>query len=321
MCYISNLLKDNFPEIFSQINIEKTLEKYPNINLNKITCGCDKKFVWHCHVCGFSYEQTVKDKTRKHYGCPICNNKKIISGYNDLHTWCIKNNRKDILDEWDPSNTVKITEISRNYNHLVKFICKCGHHYEQTVCDKTNKSTTCPYCTNQKVLPGYNDLKTWCYKNNREDILKDWVYDKNLCKPENITPFSNKYIWFNCPVCHGNYGAVVSNKTARKCGCPYCTNYKALSGFNDLQTKYPDIAAEWDYERNYPLTPDKVMPGCNKKYWWICKNHHSYSMSPLNRTARGSGCPKCHSHSSKPELLIYKVCNCISIKKQNHALK
>ncbi len=41
-------------------------------------------------------------------------------------------------------------------------------------------------------------------------------------------------------------------------------------GVNDLNTYSPEIAAEWDYQRNGELTPDKVMPFSNRKVWWQC---------------------------------------------------
>ena len=39
---------------------------------------------------------------------------------------------------------------------------------------------------------------------------------------------------------------------------------------NDLETKFPDIAKEWDYEKNAPLTPKQILAGSNKKVWWLC---------------------------------------------------
>ena len=35
-----------------------------------------------------------------------------------------------------------------------------------------------------------------------------------------------------------------------KTACPFCSHKKLLSGYNDLATTYPQIAAEWDYEKN-----------------------------------------------------------------------
>lgn len=37
--------------------------------------------------------------------------------------------------------------------------------------------------------------------------------------------------------------------------CPYCKDRKLLRGYNDLATAYPELVAEWDFERNGDLGP------------------------------------------------------------------
>ena len=103
------------------------------------------------------------------------------------------------------------------------------------------------------------------------------------------------------------YQTAVCNRTRKHTGCPYCSNQKVFPGFNDLQTRYPEIAKEWDYTKNYPITPDHVMPGTHTKYFWICPKGHSYSASPHNRTNRLSLCPECIHRKSTEELLIYDI--------------
>ncbi len=36
------------------------------------------------------------------------------------------------------------------------------------------------------------------------------------------------------------------------------------------------LTAEWDIEKNAPLTPQDVAPGSHKIVWWRCQNGHSY---------------------------------------------
>ena len=55
----------------------------------------------------------------------------------------------------------------------------------------------------------------------------------------------------------------------------------------------PEIAKEWDYERNNGSLPSQIKPHSNKKYYWICPIcGNSYPAYPGNRV-NGSGCPKC----------------------------
>ena len=69
---------------------------------------------------------------------------------------------------------------------------------------------------------------------------------------------------------------------------------KLIKGVNDLQTTYPGLAKEWDYEKNYPLTPSDISYGCGKFFYWICPNgHESYLQSPNKRTSQNAGCQLC----------------------------
>ena len=68
---------------------------------------------------------------------------------------------------------------------------------------------------------------------------------------------------------------------------------KLIPGYNDLQSQYPDIAAEWDFDENFPKTPSNIAYSCNTKYKWICPQGHKYDASPNSRTNKKSGCKYC----------------------------
>ena len=65
-----------------------------------------------------------------------------------------------------------------------------------------------------------------------------------------------------------------------------------LKGFNDLQTIYPEIASEWDYEKN-DGTPSDYRYGSGYKAWWICQECNKSYQSPINIHTRGHKCPYC----------------------------
>nr|WP_304651089.1 zinc-ribbon domain-containing protein [Bacteroides acidifaciens] len=67
-----------------------------------------------------------------------------------------------------------------------------------------------------------------------------------------------------------------------------------------LSEVFPDLAKQWDYERNEVLTPDDVSYGSNKIVWWKCPLcGHSYRKKIANRTApakrkaESDKCPVC----------------------------
>ena len=50
---------------------------------------------------------------------------------------------------------------------------------------------------------------------------------------------------------------------------PYLSGKMVWTGFNDLATVNPQLAAEWDYKKNKKLTPEKVTVGKNMLVWWL----------------------------------------------------
>jgi len=54
----------------------------------------------------------------------------------------------------------------------------------------------------------------------------------------------------------------------------------------------PELAKEWDYEKNYPLMPEDFARYSNKKAWWKCKNKHIWEAT-ISHRSNGSGCPCC----------------------------
>ena len=64
---------------------------------------------------------------------------------------------------------------------------------------------------------------------------------------------------------------------------------------HSLAEDYPDVAAEWDYEKNDPLIPENFAPHSNDKVSWICqKCGFKWEAAIGDRTRPDStGCPAC----------------------------
>ncbi|RLA42339.1 MAG: hypothetical protein DRR42_23580, partial [Gammaproteobacteria bacterium] len=65
-----------------------------------------------------------------------------------------------------------------------------------------------------------------------------------------------------------------------------------------LVDTHPDIATQWDYDKNTPLVPDLFSKGSNQKFWWLCEKGHSYDAAINNRVSRESGCPVCYRENA-----------------------
>jgi hypothetical protein len=63
---------------------------------------------------------------------------------------------------------------------------------------------------------------------------------------------------------------------------------------NRLSVSNPELLDEWDYEKNAPLTPDRVPRASALKVFWICAScSNEWEARIANRTQLGRGCPIC----------------------------
>ena len=90
--------------------------------------------------------------------------------------------------------------------------------------------------------------------------------------PESISERSGiKVYWllpYDDPATGAHYDFVwqarVCDRVLDENGCPYLAGKKVWAGFNDLRTKYPEIAAQWHPTKNGDLSPEKVTAGSSK---------------------------------------------------------
>lgn len=235
-----------------------------------VTAGSGKKLPWKCPQ-GHSYESVVVSRAGSmQTNCPICSGNKIVAGINDFATK-FPELAKEAVD-WDPS------AFGPNSNQRKEWRCSRGHQWITAIGNRA-RGSGCPYCAGQKILPGFNDLAFL----NPELAKEAHGWDPSLVAPQsNVTKewvCSKKHIWKAAP----------SDRT-RGNGCPFCGGQKVLSGFNDLETLYPDLAKEangWD--------PKTVSPGSSKKLSWKCSLGHTWDAIVYSRR-NGNGCAVCAGH-------------------------
>ena len=210
----------------------------------------------------------------------------------------------EIAAEWHPTKNGDI-EPSMVYAHSAKvvwWLCPKSHTYNMPIDKRTMRGFGCPYCSGHRVLPGFNDLGT-----KRPDLSKEWNYEMNgNTTPSEVTPNSNQRVWWICPTCGYNYQAKISNRSNGN-GCPKCRYVKsgkssreaAVKRVGSIVERRPDLAAEWNYEKNQGLTPDEFTEHSNKKVWWIkpyddpeTGKHFEFEWEDyIANRAKGIGCP------------------------------
>ena len=150
------------------------------------------------------------------------------------------------------------------------------------------------------------------------EIAAEWHPTKNgTLTPDKVDKASRRTVWW-MGSCGHEWKMTVAERTratsesadgkqSKARGCPYCASKKVLFGFNDLETKYPDIAAEWHPIKNGDLKPSEVLAGSNKKVWWLGKCGHEWQASPDKRVYGSGQCPICYKEKRSPAVICVET--------------
>ena len=243
-----------------------------------ISAGNNEKFSWKCKK-GHRWKMSPDQRTRRGSDCQVCSNNQLLLGYNDLSTTHPQLAKQAV--GWDPKT------IMAGSGKSLKWQCKLGHQWSAIVESRTHRNTDCPYCANIKVFTGFNDLQS-----KVPEIAKE----SDGWNPENVIPGSQKKLNWKCPLEH-TYSATPGSRTGKnRSSCPICAGKKVLAGFNDLESKYPEIALQ-----AYNWDPTTITSGSRKKLKWICSEKHIWSSTVSDRTGpHKSGCPSCSKYGFNP---------------------
>jgi len=277
-------LTDRFPTVAAQWHPTRN----GNLRPDQVNAGTDAKVWWRCEQ-GHGWEAPVSRRTRQSTGCPVCTGRTVLAGYNDLATTF-----PDVAAQWHPTRNADRTpdQVSAGSGKKEWWRCEQGHEWEATVKDRTSGGSGCPVHSKRKLLAGYNDLAT-----TFPDVAAQWHPTRNGDRtPDQVFAGTNENAWWRCEEGH-EWEATVKDRTSGRCGCPVHSGRKLLSGFNDLATRFPDIAAQWHPTRNGDRTPAQVSAGTNTKVWWRCEEGHEWEAEVSTRTrtrtsnGNGNGCP------------------------------
>ena len=259
-----NDLQSQFPEIAKEAD---------GWDPTSVRFGSRQKLSWRCEK-GHLYAAVVSSRTQGS-GCPICSGLKVLTGFNDLRTKFPEIAAE--ADGWDPAS------VSPGSNQKQNWRCGEGHQYTSAIKSRT-QGNGCPICSGRQVLVGFNDLRT------RFSLI---AAEADGWDPVSVTTASGRKMTWRCRMGH-LYHAVVKSRTNGS-GCPVCDGKQVLVGFNDLKTKFPEIAAE-----AYGWDPTTVAAASSKRKNWKCNKGHQYPAVVAKRTS-GTGCPVCAVTGFNPE--------------------
>lgn len=231
---------------------------------------------WLCPL-GHQKISTVAQRS-KAKECPICLGRNVLEGFNDLATEFPELAAQ--ASGWDP------TTVTSGSGKRFLWKCELGHYWTAGVNERARKHMTgCPICAGRNVLAGFNDLATTYPELAAQ--AKGW-------DPTTVTKGSHKSVLWICELGH-EWSALVKSRV-RGNGCLICAGYIVLVGFNDLATKFPELAAQaegWD--------PTTVTSGSRKRVLWECELGHQWK-AMISLRSYGTGCPTCAPSGYDPNL-------------------
>lgn len=238
-----------------------------------------KQIWWKCKV-GHEWKATIGNRVINRTACPYCSGRMVIPGQTDLATIFPK-----LAAEFDLERNDKgPTEYTSKSNAKVYWKCKEGHVWRAAINTRA-AGNNCPFCAHQLPLVGETDLAT-VYP----ALAAEFDLERNTKKPTEYTSKSNQRVWWKCRLKGHKWCATIRNR-ANGDDCPFCSGRIAVPGETDLETLSPNLAKEFDREKNRKSPKDYTV-GSHQKVWWQCRKGHSWQATVFSRT-NGSPCPYC----------------------------
>ena len=145
---------------------------YP-LTPNMVNDKSTKNVWWKCKTCGYEWKAVIKSRAKGSM-CPVCADRVVFQGHNDLNTTDPK-----LLNEWDYEKNTDIapTMVTRNSMKFVWWKCEHGHSWKARISDRTLERKGCHYCEKefQSIFP---QLLVLLYANRKG--LKVKIDDEEL---------------------------------------------------------------------------------------------------------------------------------------------
>lgn len=126
-------------------------KNYP-LQPDEVNAKSRKNVWWHCKKCGNEWKSVINARI-KGTVCPVCAEREVLAGYNDLAT-----TDKNLLSDWDyEQNRIQPTEVSRTSAKRAWWKCRHGHSWSMKINERTILGKGCRICEQEylSVFPAF----------------------------------------------------------------------------------------------------------------------------------------------------------------------
>ena len=243
------------------------------------------------------------------------------------HSKSLENVYPELAKQWSYmlNGLKKPSEVTKASSTEVFWQCdKCGHgkngEWKNSIRYRTlgtyRRCPSCGYNWQTKMYESTADIgkggrgrkATNIEENNIKihypELAKEWCIVKNNIDIEKCSIKGSYKAWWKCTKCEHEWQAAVSGRTSGKTGCPNCgynwfdgsikrAGKKLIIGVNDLVSQYPELAKEWDAEKNDMQLKECMVKSGNKVFWKCTRCKHEWQATVSGRTSGKTGCPNC----------------------------
>ena len=238
----------------------------------------NRKVWWSCDQCpeGLPHIWEASVSSRAYgTGCPFCSGNAVCQ-HNTL-----ARKAPEVALFWDANKNHPKSPDHVTFKSGMRAHWKCSaclHEWQASVLNKVCGKTGCPMCAKAncgRKADGTRQ-KHLTFATAKHALLQQWDHDRNKESgnfPDNTSLRSVKLIWWQCHECPKgrvhSWQARPAGRTSPKkpTGCPCCVGHQ-LCKCNTLQTVYPDIAADFDVEKN-GVSAVEVTSSTSTKYSWL----------------------------------------------------
>ena len=293
-----NDLKTLNPRVASEWNYEKNT----NMSPDDYTIGSNKKVWWKCKS-GHEWNATISSRAHG-TNCPICSSGLHTSFPEQAIYYYLNNIYKNVDNRFVLDEKYEYDIFIQDINTLIEYDGVYYHNNEKKskydlkkekyalnkgfVFYRIKETNNSKFITSIKG----NVFKYYPDRSKRLEELIKLIIDELNVEYSSGVNLSRDYI-------------NIENMIIR------------MAVDNSLFNLYPEIASEWNYEKNNNIDPRNYLPRSGKIVWWKCKSGHVWKTRICDRLKNGKivGCPYCSNRQvlegfndfafKKPQLLKY----------------
>lgn len=254
------------------------------VEMSEISKGSSKKMLWRCNICGGEWSATLNSRTGKQKtGCRNCNTRStsypeqfIYHSLKQVFPDAVSRGKLEGY-EYDiiiPSIDVYI-EYSPTFTHAKKIE---RDELKASICKNNNKRFICI------IEDSYNQLKHYVKNDEICFVLNYRKKDESLQKiVEQLITLLN----------------ISENIDFEKVSeMAFLRSHRQISYEDSVESKYPNLAKEWNYKYNGIRKPSNFLPFSSQPIYWMCNNcghgkNGEWKAVLSNRAHLKTGCPAC----------------------------